>query len=515
MQNRTHLLRPFLSLLCFFLINGGLRAEEQPSLIAHWPLDGDYNDVSGNGHNGTVKGEPLTFEDGKHGQAIEFSGASTINCGNVPLGEKGTITVAFWAKPSLISKNFAGMVQKQNLTYTERAFWIGQHPTNGVVAWAFFAPPTEKGQQLKTPQPVLKNNEWIHIAMTHDGEFQRIFINGKEVAISEKRTSGIVDGGDILRFGRVENTPGGYYSGLLDDIFIYDEALSEEAITDLMNQSAKTSASELPVSEGLLLDLDANAGVELEEGNRVSAWHNQVADSELDVFVKRDEGRKKAGSGRPTLLESVDSIGGNNSLLFDRQELVNMKEDTCDHLLLGSGYTWISVMAIHDQAGGAKNVNAFFGNLRNSVPYDGMIASLHDDNRVWAHSRSTDITKKPGERFPKWKEKVRPQLESPEPIEEDRYYIVMGRMGEGEGTVDLELFINTTEAVATKPYTITKDTNASKLAIGQERDAITHPGKESFHGEITRFLIYERPLSDEELSQTIRYLSEFYKIKAD
>jgi hypothetical protein len=268
-----------------------------------------------------------------------------------------------------------------------------------------------------------------------------------------------------------------------------------------------------PVSEGLLIDLNADVGVELEDGNRVIAWHNQVEASTADVFVKRDEGRKEPGSGRPTLLKNVDSIGGHSSLLFNRQELVNMEEDSCDHLLLGSGYTWVSVMSIHDQAGGAKDVNAFFGNLRNSAPYDGIMASLYADNRIWAHSRSTDITKEKGKRYPKWKEKVRPQLESPEPIEEDRYYIIMGRMGEGQGTVELDLFVNSAEAVAKKLYTVTPDSDCSKLAIGQERDATTHPGGESFHGEIARFLMYERPLRDEELSQLIQHLIEQYNIQ--
>jgi len=41
--------------------------------------------------------------------------------------------------------------------------------------------------------------------------------------------------------------------------------------------------------------------------------------------------------------------------------------------------------------------------------------------------------------------------------------------------------------------------DASKLAIGQERDAIQHPGKESFDGEIARFLLWDRPLTDAEL----------------
>jgi len=272
------------------------------------------------------------------------------------------------------------------------------------------------------------------------------------------------------------------------------------------------SASKIPVSNGLIIDLDANLGVQLEEENRVSVWINQVPGSALDKFVKRDEGRKEAGSGRPTLLEKVKSINGNNTILFNRQELVNMNDDSMDHLLLGNGYTWICVMSIHDQKGGKKDVNAFFGNLRNSAPYDGIMASFNDDNTIWAHSRSTNLVKE-GKRYPKFKEFVRPELITPDPIEEDRYYIIMGRMGAGEGKVDLDIFINSSDPIVTAPYIVTQETNSSRLAIGQERDAITHPGAESFHGEITRLLFYERPLSKDELESSLKFLTKEYLIQ--
>lgn len=61
-------------------------------LIGQWPLDGDSNDVSGNGNNGTVSEQPLEFVEGKHGKAADFRGASTINCGNVPVGTNGQLT---------------------------------------------------------------------------------------------------------------------------------------------------------------------------------------------------------------------------------------------------------------------------------------------------------------------------------------------------------------------------------------------------------------------------------------
>lgn len=281
-------------------------------------------------------------------------------------------------------------------------------------------------------------------------------------------------------------------------------------------------ATDLPVSVGLFLDLDANTGVELEDGNRVKAWRNQVKGNAADVFVKQDEGRKQKGSGRPTLKTHVTAIGGSNTLIFEEQELVHMDEDAFDHMVTGSGYTWFSVMCVYEQRVGKKDVNSFFGNLRNGNPYDGFWGSVMDDNAVWIGTRNGFKVERKGK--PKiaadgkgtpglWDAKLNPRVWHSEPLIENRYYVVMGRMGEGTSVVDLELFINSDEPVDSKPVPVNPKANPSKMAIGQERDATNHPGKESFHGEISRFLVYERPLSDTELNQTIRFLSEYYHIE--
>jgi type 1 glutamine amidotransferase len=280
---------------------------------------------------------------------------------------------------------------------------------------------------------------------------------------------------------------------------------------------------DLPVQTALLLDLDANLAVDLEDGNRVKAWHNQVSGNAADVFVKRDEGRRQKGSGRPTLRENVAAIGGNNTLIFEEQELVNLDEDAFDHLLTGNGYTWFSVMCVSEQRVGKKDVNSFFGNLRNGNPYEGFWGNVMDDNIVWIGSRNGFSSKgkkkkrqanSNGRGSPGlWDDTLNPCVQAQVPLDEGRYYLIMGRMGAGQQVVDLELFINSEIAVDRQPVPVNPQANPSKMAIGQERDAINHPGKESFHGEIARFLVYERPLSDTEMQQMIRYLTERYKIK--
>jgi len=509
-------------LICVFTILGISSSFSIANLIGHWTFDDSFKDSSDNKHHGILEGKPVKFIEGKHGKAVEFSGASAISCGNVSLGKTGKITIAFWAKPTKPERSWGGIIQKQNRDYSERSFWIGAHQ-HGIM-WAYFSPSNVKGRPLKALKTV-KTGEWLHVGMTFDGAYQRTYINGKFFSTSAKRDAPFVDGGDIFRFGRVENTKGGYYWGGLDDVWVFSDALSEEKIAQIMTGSDITkpakpeqsssfiSGAQLPISKDLLLDLNANLGVEMEDGNRVKSWHNTVKNNDIDVFVKRDEGRKKAGSGRPTLKKKVAALGGHSTLIFNQQELVNMQEDACDHLLQGRGFTWLTVISINNQPGGRKNMNAFFGNLRNSFPYDGFLGSLLDDNRVWTGTRNSKSIKEKGKMLPLWEEEKRPCVSSPEALEKGRYYILAGRMGAGTGMVDLELFINSANAVDKKTFQVTPDSNPSRLVIGQERDAITHPGAESFDGEISRFLVYERPLSDTELATLIQHLVKTYKIQ--
>lgn len=282
---------------------------------------------------------------------------------------------------------------------------------------------------------------------------------------------------------------------------LYTSLVQEAAAMPAEAATAQTQV----VAKGLILDLNADKGVEVEDGDRVIKWTNQVTTFSARDFVKQDQGRKEPGSGRPTLKKSVATIGGHNTLVFRRQELVNHDEDAFDHLLTGRGYTWIAVISVYKQAVQLKDVHSFFGNLKNGGMYEGIWGNVTDDNQVWIGSRN-------GITFGRW-DQNNPMVLAPRPLEEGRFDVVAGRMGSGTGEVQIELFINEPQAVASKPFPVNSAANSSKLAVGQERDATNHPGRESFDGELARFLVYERPLMNAELQQAVASLKKMYANK--
>ena len=253
------------------------------------------------------------------------------------------------------------------------------------------------------------------------------------------------------------------------------------------------------VREDLILDLDADRGVKVVDG-RVASWTNQV-NWKVKTFVATRDANHEKGTGRPTLKENVAAIRGHNTVVFGRHELINSDEDAFDHLITGSGYTWFAVMSVYSQVSGLKDVNSFFGTLKNGGKYEGFWAGLKDDNTLWTGSRN-------GITFGRWDEN-NPHVPGPK-LQENRYYIVAGRMGAGAGNVTIELFVNETKPVASKPFPVNPQADSSKMAIGQERDATNHPGHESFDGELARFFMWDRPLNSQEFDKTLSWLRETY-----
>lgn len=264
-------------------------------------------------------------------------------------------------------------------------------------------------------------------------------------------------------------------------------------------------AADIPAA-GLMVDLDAARGVTADAQGRVTAWTNQAGPAELRKFVGQPKGRSDATSGLPTVVKEPRA-----ALSFRQQELICHDESALDGLIRGAGCTWVAMIRVHPQRVGLKDVNSFFGNLRNGQKFEGLWGCLDDDNTVWWGARN-------GLTFGRF-DVNNPKLVGPR-LEEGRFHFLAGRMGAGQpqrhSFVDdlgvgrtealLEFFVNDLKPCATAQFPINPKADASKLAIGQERDAIQHPGKESFDGEIARFLLWDRPLSDDELKTVFESL---------
>lgn len=219
------------------------------SIVGIWLFDeGGGNtakDSSGHGHDGKVPGG-VKWVKGKVGDGVEFPGntgdyISVKHDDSLNL-EKWTITV--WVKLGkkdwqlIIQKNVNGSKNVNNYSlYTEPA---------GRVNFNFF---TDGGalNLLKGTTPVT-DESWHHIAVTYDGSVMKLYVDGDpdgETQTSAKpihNTDPLVIGGD-------DRGAGVQVNGDLDEIGLFNLALSENDIKEIMERGLAQIAAVAPAGK--------------------------------------------------------------------------------------------------------------------------------------------------------------------------------------------------------------------------------------------------------------------------
>jgi uncharacterized protein (TIGR02145 family) len=213
-------------------------------LVGWWPFNGNANDESGNGNNGTVNGSTLTIDRfGNIGKAYSFDGLNNwieiLN--STSLNPTNSISISCWAYiNSNETDNFEGLVHKQHST-------AQNYSSYGIIAG-------NKGQDsLGYPGMVLRTttgydwsghcgtgvlDNWINLICSWDGSTIKFYINGNLVKLKSKNGS-IVYNTESLFFGRRRNGVGAntFFYGKLDDIGIWNRALTQQEITELYTSS--------------------------------------------------------------------------------------------------------------------------------------------------------------------------------------------------------------------------------------------------------------------------------------
>jgi len=230
----------------FFLFIAGMLttqsyAEIDPdTIVGMWLFDeskGDTaTDSSGNGNDGELVGNP-EWVDGKFGNALEFDGAgSHVNILNSDSLNSDSFTLCLWFQPNEL--RIQGLADK-----TPAPNWrlFMNNPGGNI---EFDALPGEIGN---VTTPATSTGEWYHVAATYDSDTEtaKIYFNGvfnQEAVNVDMNTNSPVN----INIASPENNR---FSGIIDDVAIFNVALEEEDIQTLMdtglNETINPSAVDL------------------------------------------------------------------------------------------------------------------------------------------------------------------------------------------------------------------------------------------------------------------------------
>lgn len=207
------------------------------SLIGHWDFEEGSGvqalDSSGNSLDGTNFN--TNYVSGKVGNyALNFNGSNSyVQIGYSPLLNPDSVGISLWFKPNTNQQGSAAILDKGH--------GDGTNPYYGGYFLQYFeeSPTFQAGYGNGNSFPVLdsggdyKDGQWHHIVSNLGASEIALYIDGQ--LISQISGQGaITDNPSDLFFGR-HGVLGRFYNGAIDDIRIYDGALSETNVKQLYN----------------------------------------------------------------------------------------------------------------------------------------------------------------------------------------------------------------------------------------------------------------------------------------
>ncbi|SDW06434.1 Por secretion system C-terminal sorting domain-containing protein [Lutibacter oricola] len=130
---------------------------------------------------------------------------------------------------------------------------------------------------------VLNTNQWIHIAATYSSsnEIFKLFVNGAEV--NKETISGGL-GIDTANFtiGRRPNTHSNYYHGYIDEVRVFDKALSNNELQKMVYQEIESNGGNV---RGVVIPRDVTDYVEIPSPSvTVLPWANLKRYYRMDTY---------------------------------------------------------------------------------------------------------------------------------------------------------------------------------------------------------------------------------------
>lgn len=195
-------------------------------LVAWWPMNNSPQDISGNDLNAVPLG--VTTGTGQNGQpdsAYTFNGTAQLTCSSSTLlRPSSAVTVSAWVNLSSNPGSTNGIFNNGGGGY-----WLTTNST--------LQPSLYITNSTLTTSSNITLNQWYHIVGTFNAGQRVVYINGVEVG-ADTGPASITTYGETCRIGNVKNIADRFLNGRIDDLRVYERALSAGEVQTMYNAGA-------------------------------------------------------------------------------------------------------------------------------------------------------------------------------------------------------------------------------------------------------------------------------------
>lgn len=266
-----------------------------PNLNAWWAAENDVSDSAGDNDGGSLI-NGATFSAGQVGQAFALDGVNDYveipDSSDSGLDGMNTITLGAWVYPTQGS-GYRTVVGKYDtlpggVADDQQSFYLALVP-GGEVRVAFYDDNPDDRAIAESTTADIPLNAWTYVATTWDGVALKIYVNGvaqPTVDFPNGNFQKVRDTTEPVRIGVVKaesyNGFGEHFPGRIDEVELYDRALSSAEILSIFSAGADGKChGQPPVAdagglysaiEGGTIELDATGSSDPDGGTLTFEW---------------------------------------------------------------------------------------------------------------------------------------------------------------------------------------------------------------------------------------------------
>ena len=223
-------------------------------LVAHWSFDETLNDELQ--QQPLTNGGGVTFDSGRSGHAVRFSGAldsflitPTVN--EMLAGQTNKVSVAFWMKPDADNEWARLISHREGHAPSDAPGWnFSLRKVYGSTNLETFGEIFGPTDFAEASGPQFDGGEWMHVAVVYEvgvGEM-KVYIDGQLEFSMPHEHFAPYDGDAAWSLGAYlssmwpNDEPFDLYKGLMDDLRVYNTTLSQDVITQLASKGPTSAA---------------------------------------------------------------------------------------------------------------------------------------------------------------------------------------------------------------------------------------------------------------------------------
>jgi len=236
----------FLTLkLVLFVIPFGI-SQDLPSyvptngLVAYYPFNGNANDESGNGNHGTVNGATLTSDrNDVQNSSYSFDGLDdyiSINSNNNQLDFFGNccITISAWIKLDNANKQYSILTNSDyNNIHQQYALKVESNSKLYFIA----GDKLFESNGINYSSSSINNGQWTHTLVSYDGNKLKLYLNGNLDYENQIIDNFPESPSSVAFIGNSWGANNDFFPGQIDDVGIWNRALTEKEIQNLYTSS--------------------------------------------------------------------------------------------------------------------------------------------------------------------------------------------------------------------------------------------------------------------------------------